>query len=264
MKLACALHFSGARLTHPKAARLAAESGFDALEISPWIPKRLTREDIRGLKTALSKNGIGFSGFTAIYPPEMVLASPLAISRRRNIRYTNRLVGLARELGGRSLVWGSPRSRNIPERVSLKKGYAWLVELLQSSGALAEENGINIAIEPINRFESTIIHNVEEALALARLVDRKSVGVVYDTFHVSLEEDSFTEPILVAGERLAAVHVSDCNRRIPGKGHIDFGPIFEALKTIRYDGFVTLEATLGGDLEQDLKAARKHLERAMR
>jgi len=124
---------------------------------------------------------------------------------------------------------------------------------------MTDQIDVTIAIEPLNRFESTIIHNISEALSLAKLVSRRSVGVVYDTFHTNLEEDSFTQPILLAGKRLAAVHVSDCNRRIPGRGHIDFPPIFDALKKIGYDGYVTLEAILSRDPRQDLAAARKYL-----
>lgn len=263
MKLACALHFSGFAIKHSKAARLAAAAGFDALEISPWIPSVITQAGVKKLKASLKRNHIAFSGFTAIYPPEIVLASRSPAARKRGILYTNHLIELAYQLGGRSLVWGSPRSRNIPNDVPFKRGYAWLIQLLKSSGSLADERGVKIAIEPINRFESKIIHTAREALSLARQVDRHSVGIVYDVFHVSLEEDSFTAPILLAGKKLAAVHVSDCNRRIPGKGHIDFRPIFRALKQVGYDGYVTLEATLSLDIKEDLIAARKHLESSM-
>jgi sugar phosphate isomerase/epimerase len=260
LKLACALHFSGFPIKHSKAARLAAAAGFDALEISPWIPSVINRAGVSELKASLKRNHIAFSGFTAIYPPQMVLASRSPAARKRSILHTNHLIELAQQLGGRTLVWGSPRSRNIPSDVPLKRGHTWLVQLLKTSGSLADEKGVKIAIEPINRFESTIIHTTREALSLARQVDRDSVGIVYDVFHVSLEEDSFTAPILLARKRLAAVHVSDCNRRIPGKGHIDFRPIFRALNSIGYDGYVTLEATLSRDIKKDLLAARKHLE----
>jgi sugar phosphate isomerase/epimerase len=193
----------------------------------------------------------------------MKLASPSPALRMENILYTKRLVELAHSLGGRVLVWGSGRSRDIPRGVPFKRGYSWLVELLKASASLADEKGIKIAIESQNRFESTIIHNIKEAISLAKLVNHKSVGIVYDTFHASLEEDSFTKPILLAGKRLAAVHVSDCNRRIPGRGHIDFRPIFDALKRIDYDGYVTLEAILGHNPRDDLLVARKYLEKMM-
>jgi sugar phosphate isomerase/epimerase len=244
----------------PKAANLVAEAGFDALEISPWIQMSLTRAAVVSLERSLRRNDLAFSGFTAIYPPEMQLASPSALARRRNVLYTKRLVELTDDLGGRSIVLGSGRSRNIPKGVPFGKGYRWLIELLRVSGLLADQRGVKIAIEPLNRFESTIIHNVGEALSLAKLVNQRSVGVVYDTFHTNLEEDSFTKPILLAGERLAAVHVSDCNRKIPGKGHIDFRPIFDALKKVGYDGYVTLEAILSRNPRKDLATARKYLE----
>jgi sugar phosphate isomerase/epimerase len=191
----------------------------------------------------------------------MKLASPSLAARRKNVLYTKRLVELTYDLGGRSIVWGSGRARNIPKGIPFREGYHWLIELLRASGHLAEEKGVRIAIEPINRFESTIIHNAKEALSLARLVDCESVGMVYDTFHVSLEEDSFIGPILLAGKRVAAVHVSDCNRKIPGKGHICFPPIFDSLRKVGYDGYVTLEAILPRDPHQDLVAARRCLEK---
>lgn len=191
----------------------------------------------------------------------MILASPRPATRKKNILYTKRLVQLAHSLGGRVLVWGSGRSRNIPSTVPFRKGYHWLIELLKASASLADDMDIRIAIEPLNRFESTIIHNSAEALSLARLVGYRSVGIVYDTFHVSLEEASFIEPILRAGKRIASVHVSDCNRKIPGRGHIDFRPIFEALRQVGYDGYVTLEAVLDEKPRHDLLAARKYLEK---
>jgi len=260
LELACALHLSHAHLGIPKVASLVAKAGFDALEISPWIPRKLSRADIKSLRMSLHRSGLAFSGFTSIYPPEMTLASPSGASRRKNIIYTKRLVQLTRSLGGKLVVWGSGRSRNIPKDVPFRKGQARIVELLRASGEVADQMDVKIAIEPLNRFESTIIHNIGEALSLARLVNRRSVGVVYDTFHTSLEEDSFTKPILVAGERLAAVHISDCNRKIPGKGHIDFPPIFDALKKVGYQGYVTLEAILSPNPRQDLMAARKYME----
>jgi sugar phosphate isomerase/epimerase len=259
LKLACTFHISHPYLRIPKAVKLAAQAGFDAFEISPSIPRQLTRGDIRSIRSSLKRNKLAFAGFTSIYPPEMILASKSTTVRRKSIVYTKWLIETVSQLEGRHMVWGSGRSRNIPKDVPFRKGLHWLVDLLRESGTLADNMGIKIAIEPQNRFESTIIHNVREALSLAKLVKHESIGVVYDTFHTSLEEDSFTKPILLAGKRLASVHVSDCNRKIPGKGHINFSPIFQSLKRVRYDGYISLEAILGRDPHQDLISARRYM-----
>ena len=261
MELACALQLSHGSLDVAKAAKLVGDAGFDALKVSPWIPRNLTRIGIKRLKASLKSNNLAFAGFLAIYPPELILASPSLPLRKRSISYTMQLIELADNLDGRVLVWGSGRSRDILRTVPYERGYGWLVELLKASCSLADERNIKIAIEPLNRYESTIIHNMKEALSLAKSVNRKSVGVVYDTFHVNLEENSFIDPILAAGKRLVEVHISDCNRRIPGRGHIDFMPIFSTLKKVGYNGYVTLEAVLPSDPTQDLVAARKYLQK---
>ena len=258
MELACALHLAG--VDYPKGVKLAAEAGFDAYEVSPWLPRRLTDTDINILRVLLKKNGLKFSGFTAIYPPEMIVASPSPHARRKITLYTNRLIDLVDSFEGHSIVWGSPRSRRIPRGVSSEVGYRRLIELLRTSGTFAEKRKVRIAIEPINRFESSNIHTVREALALAKSVSRRSVGIVFDTHHASFEETSFTQPIFLAGKRIMAVHVSDCNRKIPGKGHIDFAPIFNALRKVGYDGYVSLEAIFERDIRRELITARKRLE----
>jgi len=157
-------------------------------------------------------------------------------------------------------VWGSPKSRRIPRGVSHEVGYRRLVDLLKRSGTFAAKRNVSIAIEPVNRFESSNIHTVKEALALAKSVDRKSVGIVYDSHHACFEETSFTKPIIQAGKRIVSVHVSDCNRRIPGSGHIDFKPIIDACRKVGYDGYVSLEAIFGRDIRRELVTARKRLE----
>ena len=261
LELACGLHFSGLQLDPSKECSLVADAGFKALEVSPWMQGIMTDRVVKILESSMRKNGLAFSGFTSIYPPEMTLASPSLARRRGNTSYTNWLIDLAHDLGGRTLVWGSGRARTIPRGIPLRKGYAWLVKLLRDCGSLACERQVKIAIEPLNRFESGIIHNMNEALSLAETVKLESIGTVYDTFQVSLEESSFVRPIFLASQRLAAVHISDCNRKIPGKGHFDFEPIFDALKKTGYDGYITLEATLGRNHREELVAARKYLER---
>ena len=261
MELACALHFAG--VDYPRAVKLVADAGFDAFEVSPWLPRRLTDRDISKLSVLLRKNHLKFSGFTAFYPPEMIIASPSARARRNALVYTNRFVDVVHSLEGRTIVWGSPRSRRIPRGVSPEVGYRRLVDLLKKSGTFAAERDVSIAIEPVNRFESSNIHTVKEALALAKSVDRKSVGIVYDSHHACFEETSFTKPIIQGGKRIVAVHVSDCNRRIPGSGHIDFESIIDACRKIRYDGYVSLEAIFGRDIRRELVTARKRLEALM-
>jgi sugar phosphate isomerase/epimerase len=98
-------------------------------------------------------------------------------------------------------------------------------------------------LEPLNRYESDFINNVDEALAFLSVVDHPALGVVLDTFHMNIEERSWTDPFrrAMAAGKLWHVHVGDNNRLALGRGLIDFHAILLALGSAGYEGFLSAE-----------------------
>jgi sugar phosphate isomerase/epimerase len=121
------------------------------------------------------------------------------------------------------------------------QAYAWLVEALQRCSAAAAPDGVRLVLEPINRYETTLINNVEQGLALIETVGADNFGLLLDTFHMNIEEPVIEDSIRACGDRIFHFHVADSNRWYPGAGHLDFKSILDTLFATGYQGYVSGE-----------------------
>jgi 5-keto-L-gluconate epimerase len=117
----------------------------------------------------------------------------------------------------------------------------WLIEALRECSAASQPHGIRLALEPINRYETTLINNVTQGLDLIERVDADNFGLLLDTFHMNIEEADIQASIRQCGPRIFHFHVADSNRWHPGAGHLDFKSILETLLSTGYIGWVSGE-----------------------
>ena len=125
--------------------------------------------------------------------------------------------------------------------VSQEQAMQWVVEALQECSAAAAPAGVRLALEPINRYETTLINNVRQGLDLIDRVGADNFGLLLDTFHMNIEEPDMEESIRMAGDRIFHFHVADSNRWHPGAGHLDFAALLGTLYETGYQGFVSGE-----------------------
>ena len=118
---------------------------------------------------------------------------------------------------------------------------AWLVEALRECSDAAGPYGVRLALEPINRYETTLINNVAQGLELIERVGADNFGLLLDTFHMNIEEPVIEDGIRACGARIFHFHVADSNRWHPGAGHLDFKTILDALAGTGYPGWVSGE-----------------------
>ena len=126
----------------------------------------------------------------------------------------------------------------------------------------AEQVDVNVAIEPVNRFEgyAGFMNSVGEAIGVVDAVGSPRLGVLADLFHVNIEDGPVTETLRAAGERLMHIHLADSNRQIPGTGHLDFGDVVRVLYAMDYDGYLSLDCVPARpDWRTVLTAARTFL-----
>lgn len=115
----------------------------------------------------------------------------------------------------------------------------------EAHNAMAERaraNGIYLSLEQLNRFETYFLNTMEQARAYVDMVDHPAFRIMYDTFHANIEEQSQSRAIATLGGHMGVLHVSENDRGIPGRGHIDFAEIFGAVRKAGFDGWVTVEA----------------------
>ena len=129
------------------------------------------------------------------------------------------------------------------------------VEVHKRAARYAATSGIELSVEPLNRFECYFLNTARDAQALVDRVDEPNYGYLYDTFHFNIEEKSLPEAIRATASAINHVHISENDRGIPGTGHVDFAAVFDALKQSKYDGWLTVEAF--GQALPDLAAATK-------
>lgn len=120
----------------------------------------------------------------------------------------------------------------------------------------------SVLLEPINRYESRYLNSVADNLRVLARVAHPNAGLLPDTFHMSIEESSVPDALRLAEGHVRHVDLGDSNRLLPGRGALDWGAIFRALRDIGYDGVLNLECSPGGDphraLPETARRIREH------
>jgi D-psicose/D-tagatose/L-ribulose 3-epimerase len=106
----------------------------------------------------------------------------------------------------------------------------------------AQRQGVCLAIEFLNRFECYFLNTTAAAAAYVRRVNHPNLRTMFDTFHANIEEEDLPRAFSGNVAEIAHVHVSNNDRGVPGRGHIDFPAIFRVIKSSGYNGWLTIEA----------------------
>jgi sugar phosphate isomerase/epimerase len=139
---------------------------------------------------------------------------------------------------------------SVPVRGPLESGVTEQDEIDQYVAALAIAGehaaslGMRVVIEPLVRYETHLINRLEQAVEIAKSVDSPGVGIMADFFHMNVEEADIAASISVAGRWIHHVHLADSNRLNPGRGHTDFKPALQTLKSVGFAGSMALECRL--------------------
>ncbi len=128
-----------------------------------------------------------------------------------------------------------------PEGQTHERSMEYLVEAIRACAAAAAGTGVRFALEPMNRYETDLIHTARQGLDLIERVGADNFGLLLDTFHMNIEEALIEDSIRAVGDRIFHFHVADSNRWYPGAGHLDFRAILEVLSGTGYRGFVSGE-----------------------
>jgi D-psicose/D-tagatose/L-ribulose 3-epimerase len=112
----------------------------------------------------------------------------------------------------------------------------------RAAGDYAGKIGVRFAVEALNRFECYFLNTMDQLASYLDEVDHPSVKAMYDTFHSNIEEKDPVAAIKTIKRHLIHVHISENDRGTPGRGHVPWAETYRALKTAKYDGWLTIEA----------------------
>jgi len=225
-----------------------AELGYNGVELSIEEP---FRTESRRILEISEQHGVEIPaiGTGLIYiRRRLSLSEPEESKRMRTIKMLTRTIEIAAYLNSLVIVGlvrgkiGSQRKRMAKFRRSMKE-----------CDSVAEREGVQLAIEPLNRYEADSVNNVGEALDLISDMDLQSTGLLLDTFHMNIEERSIEDAIRRAGRRLIHMHIADSNRLSPGLGHIQFSNIIKVVAEQGYDRYLSAEIIA---LPSPIRAAR--------
>jgi sugar phosphate isomerase/epimerase len=221
-------------------AGLAHTAGFDFVEC-PLVSLQAEQDEtvFAPIRERYAAAPLPTPAFNMFLPGDLKVVGP-AVDQNRVQCYVQTALKRAHQLGAQVIVFGSGRARNVPDDFSRATANAQLVDFLTFTGPIAQQQGITIAIEPLNRRESNILNSVAEAVTLAQQVNHPAVRVLADFYHMDEEQEPLSE-ITRHQAWLAHIHVADTERRAPGTGHYPYATFVEQLRQAGYQGMISVE-----------------------
>jgi D-psicose/D-tagatose/L-ribulose 3-epimerase len=225
--------------------RIAA-FGFDAVELpleqpGHWDPVR-TRD-------LLASHHLAAAGVCAVTSPgrELVAASSTVVAA--TAAYLKTCVDNAAVLGAPCV--GGPVYASVGRTWHMSPAaraacYTEFRAALTPVAEYAGERGVSIGVEALNRYETSVVNTVTQAL---ELIDGMppNVGLMLDTYHMNIEESDPYAIVGLAGPHIKHVQVSGTDRGAPGSDHFDWPRFFDALRTTGYRGAVCIESFTAGN-----------------
>lgn len=245
---------------HIKYMKKAKDIGFDILEFQAQALLSMSQAHMDEMKKAASDFGIELTYSLGLDPKYDVSSNDEAI-RLGGVDYLKRVIDRIGYMEGQVLSgigyagWGCCQVDPVLGKTRLlENSLRSMKEIIK----VAEDNGVTYCVEAVNRFEGCLINTSKEAVAYVDAVGSKNIGVLLDTYHMNIEENSFTEAIHLAGDKLISFHTGDNNRRCPGRGHINFDEIFKALADIGFQGRIVSEPFVaqGNEVGRDISVWR--------
>ena len=232
----------------------AAQTGADLVEMRPpdacIFSDGLKAKEIRKMA---ADRGLEFV-FCFGYPLGMDMRSDDAFARKHAVNHLLAAIKAAAALGGSEI--GGVLYSNWPvlyttAPITRRMKYEQVqrcIESMRMAMPAAEDLGVRLNMEVLNRFENYIINTAAEGIEFCKAVDSKNIGVLLDTFHMSIEENDIPQAILSAKDYIGKLHCAEPTRGVPYHNkRINWPEIGQVLKRIGFNKPIVIEAMLAFD-----------------
>jgi D-psicose/D-tagatose/L-ribulose 3-epimerase len=240
----------------------ASKIGFDILEVPAVALMSKTEAQRAEIVIAAKDKGLELT-FSVGLSADQDFSSEDGAVRKNGIDFTMKALKIMDEMGAKIYAgvinggWNTTYTYGVTDKTKeIKRSVASVKEIMKA----AEAYGVTYAIEVVNRYEQPMLNTAEEAMEYIKMVNSPNCKILLDTYHMNIEEDSFSDAIrLVGKEKLGHFHVGEPNRKPPKPdGRMPWNEITAALKEIDYTGAIVMEPfiKMGGDVARDIKVWR--------
>jgi sugar phosphate isomerase/epimerase len=230
-----------------KACDVAAACGYTGLEIAPFTlaPRAtdVTPRERGEIVRTVARAGLECVGLHWLLARTegLHVAHPDPDVRRHTVEYLGELARLCHDLGGRVLVFGSPKQRSLLPGVTPRQAIDSIHEVFSRLVPVLEATDTVVALEPLAPSETDVLTTAAETCRLIERIGSPHVRLHLDVKAMCSEAASIPEIIHASARHLEHFHANDENLQGPGFGAVDFAPILRALAEIRYGGWVSVE-----------------------
>ncbi|HSB78764.1 MAG TPA: sugar phosphate isomerase/epimerase family protein [Candidatus Methylomirabilis sp.] len=216
--------------------------GFDAIDINVGeLPPPFQAAELRRRLTESHLQG----SLGAFLTAQRDITSGDAGVRRTGVEFLRGVARLCGEVGAKTFIgpMHSEIRRQHPDPAPVREErWKRCVEGLAAVAREAEQVGIHVAVEVLNRYESDFLTTTADGVRLCHAVGNPRLGLLLDTFHMNIEEQRIGDAFRSAAGHVYHVHTCENDRGAPGGGHLDWVEVRNALRDIGYDGVCTIES----------------------
>lgn len=215
--------------------------GFDVVEIPVENPASI---DVKTVKQALNDNGLSPT-ICIVFGDDKDLTSKDTSLYQNCFEHADKCFEITSALSVDFVagpLYAAVGKARLASKEQKKTEWDRAVKNLRALSDMGRKYGLDIALEPLNRFESDLINTADDVVRLLDEINESNMKIILDGFHMTIEEQDIRKAIQTAGDRLIHVQVSENHRGIPGTGLTPWDEFAKGLADVNYSGAVVIES----------------------
>jgi D-psicose/D-tagatose/L-ribulose 3-epimerase len=229
----------------PEVADLLQSLGVTGIEIAPtrvWSsPLDVPARELAAFRRFWNDHGLQIIALQSLLFGLDLSLFESAESRAVMRRHLAGMIRLCAELGGRALVFGSPKHRRRGD-LPIEEASRIALDFFTEIGACAAQHGVAFCIEANpTAYDCDFVTTSTEAIALVERVANPGFAVHLDTGAMTLSEEPIEQAVINAMTWCRHFHVSEPQLGPIGTGGVNHQAFAATLKMLNYSRWISIE-----------------------